>query len=106
MGKVAFSDESTSTIKPFALRKRVWRKQGERYKTSNRISTFKSGYQSISVWVAFSVNERTPLTRIEGHLNQEKYKKVLHEQLTPFAETYHGGTENNISTRWVWSSPG
>ena len=96
MGKIAFSDESTSTIKPTALRKRVWRKQGERYKTSNLIPTFKSGFQSISVRAAFSVNGRTPLIRIEGHLNQEKYKKILQEQLIPFAETYHGGTKNII----------
>ena len=74
-GKVAFSNESTCTIKPIAVRKRVLRKQGERYKTSNLIPTFKSGYQYISVWAAFSVNGCTPLIRIKGHLNQEKYKK-------------------------------
>ena len=67
MGKVAFSDESTFTVKPTSLRKRVWRKVGERYKTVNLVPNFKSGYESISVWAAFSVNGRTPLVRIDGN---------------------------------------
>lgn len=62
--KVAFFDESNCTIKPTVLRQRVWRKQVERYKTSNLIRTFKSGYKSISVWTTFSDNGRTPLIRI------------------------------------------
>ena len=91
-GKVIFSDESTFTIKPAALRKRVWRKKGERYRTVNLVPTFKSGYQSISVWAAFSLYGRTPLVRIEGNLNQQKYVTILKEHLLPYAKTYHSGT--------------
>ena len=75
-GKVVFSDESKCTIKPTAQRRRVWRKQGERFKPSNLIPEFKSGFRSISVWAAFSVNGRTLLVRIEGNLNQTKYKQI------------------------------
>ncbi len=71
-GKVTFSDESTFTVKPTSVRKHVWRKQGERYRTVNMVPTFKSGFESISVWAAFSLKGRTPLIRIEGSLNQTK----------------------------------
>ncbi len=90
--KVAFSDESTFTVRPTTQRKRVWRKEGERYRPVNFVPTFKSGYQSISVWATFSIYGRTPLIRIEGTLNQQKYIKILREQLLPFASTFHGGT--------------
>ena len=43
-GKVAFSDESTFIVKPTSLRKSVWRKVGDRYKTINPVPTFKSEY--------------------------------------------------------------
>lgn len=64
-------------MKPNTLRKRVRRKQVERDEASNLIPTFKSGYQSISVWTVLSLNERTLVIRIEVHLNREKYKKIL-----------------------------
>ena len=91
---VAFSDESTFTLKPKTLPKRVWRKQGERYKTINLLPTLKSGYQTISVWTAFSICGRTPLIRIEGKLNQHKYIEILKSNLLPFAQQSHGGTGN------------
>ena len=78
------------------MRRRVWRKQGKIFQPSNRIPTFKSGYQSVSVWTAFSVDVHTPMIRIEGNLNQRKYEQTLQEQLIPFDEMYHGGTGNII----------
>ena len=92
-GHPVFSDETTFTIKSATLRKGARRKEGERHRTVNKIPTFKSGYQSISVWVVFSVYEHTPLGRVEGNLRQLKYVSVLQYRLLPFAETYHGGTE-------------
>ena len=74
--KVAFSDESSFTVKPASLRKRVWRKEGGRYRTVNIVPMFKPGYVCISVWAIFSVHGRTPLIRINGNMNQEKYKNV------------------------------
>ncbi len=95
-GNVALSDESTFTIKPTALRKRIWRKQGERYRTVNFVPTFKSGFQFISVWAAFSVKGRTFLLHIDGILNQHKYISILDDYLLSFAGTYHGGTTDFI----------
>ena len=74
MGKFAFSDESMK-LSCLLLYVKEFGGSKERCKTSNLNPIFKSGYQSISVCAAFSVNGRTPLIRIEGHLNQEKYKK-------------------------------
>ena len=73
-GKVAFSDESRFTIEPTDLRTRVCRNQGERYRASNLIPTFKSDHQSISVSAAFSVNERTPLVNSDGKMNKKLQK--------------------------------
>ena len=89
---VTLPEESTFTLKPITLRKRVWRKQGERYTTVNLVPNFKSGYQSISVWAAFSICGRTPLIRIKGNLKQHKYIEILQSNLLPFAQKYHGGT--------------
>ncbi len=82
---------TVTTIKPTALRRRVWRKQGEKFELYNLIPSFGLGYKSISVWAAFSVNRRTPLIRLERNLNQTKYKQILQEQVILFAETYYDG---------------
>ena len=89
---VAFRDESSFTIRPTTLRKRVWRKVGGRSKTENLVPTFKSGYVTLSVWAAFSIHGRTPLVRISGTLNQHKYEEILEGYIVPFANAYQGGT--------------
>ncbi len=60
------------------------------------VSTFKSGYESISVWAAFLLKGQTPLIRIDGNLNQSKYLKILQDELLPFSEKYHEGKHNMI----------
>ena len=93
---VAFSDESSFTIKPTSLRIRVWRKNRTAYIKSNMKPTFKSGYVTLSVWAAFSMFGRTTLVRINGSLNQWKYRDILEEHSLPFANKYHGGTDHFI----------
>ena len=95
-GKVAFSDESSFTVKPTSIRCRVWRKYGTRYELCNMRPTFKSGYVTLSVWAAFSLYGRTPLVRIAGNLNQHKYRDIIEKYLLPFASTYHSGADNFI----------
>ena len=94
--KVAFSDESAFKIKPTSLRMYIWRKPGTRYETCNMLLTFKSGYVTVSVWAAFSMSGLTPLARIEGTLNKDKYRNVLDNYLLSFANMYHGGTNGMI----------
>ncbi len=52
-GQIAFSDEYSFTVRPTEGSKRVWRKDGEPYRTVNLLPTFKSVFESISVWAAF-----------------------------------------------------
>ncbi len=39
---------------------------------------------------------RTPLIRIDGNLNHQKYFKILEEQLIPFSINCHGSKDNII----------
>ena len=93
---VAFSDESSFTVRPTTLRKRVWRTSGTRFNNENLVPTFKSGFVSISVWAAFSARGRTPLIRINGTLNKEKYQTILESVLKPFIQKYHAGNNQFI----------
>ena len=95
-GNVMFSDESSFTIRPTKLRARVWRKEGTRYNPDNLVPTFKSGYVSLSVWGGFSMYGRTPLVRIEGNLNQSKYRKIIEGYVMPFASKNHGNLRNFV----------
>ena len=94
--KVAFSDESSFTVKPTSLRMRVWRKSGTAYVMDNIRPTFKSGYVCLNIWATFSMYGRTPLVRINGTLNQVKYREILENNLLPFARKFHGGVDNIV----------
>ena len=73
---VAFSDESSFTLKPIKNHSRVWRLSNTRYCNRNMVTTFKSGFVSLPVWGLFSAKRRSPLVRITGNLNQHKYIEV------------------------------
>ena len=92
-GKVAFRDDSTFAFKSGTLRKRVWRKPGERYRTVNMVAAFKSDYKPTSAWDVFSVYGCTTLVHIEGNLDQQKYVSMLQDSMFPFTEACHGRTE-------------
>ena len=91
---VIFSDESSFTVRPTALRKRVWREANTRYHLNNLVPTFKSDFVSLPVWAAFSIRRRTPLIRIQGTLKQDQYKEILSNNLFPFASRYHESLNN------------
>ncbi len=96
-GMVAFSDESSFTVKPTKGSKRVYKKVGERYRTVNLLPTFKSEFESISVLAAFSMKGQTALIRIDGDFNHKKCIKILEQQLIPFSINYHGSKNSLIS---------
>lgn len=81
---VAFSDESSFTLRPVKNYSRVWRKSGTRYETDNIVPTFKSGNASLCIWGMFSSYGRSPLVRIYGTLNQFKYMEILEQYVLPF----------------------
>ena len=51
--------------------------------------TFKSGNQSISVWVGFSKYGRTGLFRIVGNFNQRMYRPIIDAHFLPSKKYEH-----------------
>ncbi len=68
---VIFINESTLTVRPAVLKKRIQSKPNTKYKLCNLVPTFKSGYVSICIWGAFPALGRTPLIRINRTLKQD-----------------------------------
>ena len=81
--KVVFSVESSFTIRPAPNNGRVWRKAYTKFNLRNIVLTFKSGYVTAFVWGAFSAHAITLLVRINGTLKQDKYKKILEDNIMP-----------------------
>jgi len=86
---VAWTDESSFTLRPTKNHSRVWRKVGTRYETQNMVPTFKSGNASLCIWGMFSAHGRSPLVRISGTLNQHKYINILQQYVLPFKTTVY-----------------
>ena len=78
-------------MRPLKNYARVWRREGTRFESGNVLPTFKSGFASLSVWGMFSARGRSPLVRISGTLNQEKYINILKIYVLPFKSVYHNG---------------
>ena len=87
---VTFSYESSFTVWPTALRKKLCRKVGNLYRTCNLFPTIKSRYVTLSAWTAFSSGRGVPSVRINGSLNKHKYREIIKANLLPFASTYYG----------------
>ncbi len=51
--RVVSSDESSFTVRPTSLKKRIWREANTKFELRNLDPTFKSRYGSPSVWCAF-----------------------------------------------------
>ena len=69
----------------------VWRREGTRFESRNVLTTFKSGFVSLSVWGMVSARGSSPLVRISGTLNQEKYFNILKNYELPFKYVHHNG---------------
>ena len=91
---VAFKNESSFTLKPIKNHGRVWRKLSTRYSARNIIPSFKSGFVSLPVRRLFSARGRTPLVRINGTLNQDKYIQILKQFVLPFKDMSYPGCTN------------
>ena len=63
-------------MRPVKRNMGVWRKDGERYSTDCMLPAFKSGYELVNVWGAFSFAARAHLKRIEGTFKNPQYKKI------------------------------
>ena len=65
--------------------KKVWRKEGECYSTSNLAPSFKSGCVRIFLWAAFSAYGRIPPIPVTGTQKKEQYKSILEVNFVPFS---------------------
>ena len=69
---------------------RVWRKNGERFDIKCMVPTFKSGYELVNVWGAFSYHGRAPLRQIAGRFTDEQYKEICETVLWPCVRLVYG----------------
>ena len=93
---VVFTDESCFTLRPLKNLLRVWRYDGHRLNSKQIVPTFKSGYQSVSVWGSFSLRGHTALVRTIGSFDRDTYQVIIDNHILPFVYNTHDGTASFI----------
>ncbi len=93
---VMFTDESCFSVRPKKNRLYVCRYKGQKYLQQHIIPSFKSGYQTESVWGGFSCNGRTPLFGTIGSFDQNTYRIIVDNQIVSFVYDVHGGTDTLV----------
>ncbi|GFV47787.1 transposable element Tc3 transposase [Trichonephila clavipes] len=73
MNEVVFTDESRICLQHHDGRIRVWRHRGERMLNSYFIHRHTGPAPDIMVWGGIVYHSRTPLVRITGTLNTQRY---------------------------------
>jgi transposase len=79
--KVVFADESSVILRDSSKR-RVWRRNGERFKPDCIRGTIKHD-KKVMIWGCISSNGAGDLHRIQGILDAAKYKQILIHHLRP-----------------------
>ncbi|GFW22396.1 transposable element Tcb1 transposase [Trichonephila clavipes] len=77
--EVVFTDESRICLQHHDVRIRVWRLRGERMLNSCVMHRHTGPEQGIMVWGGIGYHSRTPLIRIAGTLNSQRYISELLE---------------------------
>ena len=72
--RVLFTDESRFTLQFNDGRRRVWRRQGERFIDAAVREVDRYGGGSVMVWAGFHLNGRTQLHIVQGTLTGQRYK--------------------------------
>ncbi|GFT66428.1 transposable element Tcb1 transposase [Trichonephila clavipes] len=86
--EVAFTDESRIYLQHHDVRIRVWRHRGERRLNSCVMHRHTGPAPGIMVWGGIGYPSRTPLVRIAGTLNSQRY---ISEELEPVVLPYLQG---------------
>ncbi|GFW45325.1 transposable element Tcb1 transposase [Trichonephila clavipes] len=85
--EVVFTDESRVCLQHHDGRIRVWRHRGERMLNSCVMHIHTGSAQRIMVWGGFGYHSRTPLVRIAGTLNSQRYiSEVLEPVVLPYLQ--------------------
>ena len=91
-----FTDESCFTVRPMKNRLRVWRHRGQQLRQHYTVLTFKSGYQTVSVYGGFSLSGRTPLVGTIGSFDSKTHQVIIDNHGLPFMRDVHGGPTPSI----------
>ncbi|GFU68910.1 transposable element Tcb1 transposase [Trichonephila clavipes] len=91
--KVVFTDESRICLQHYDGRIRVWRHRGERMLNSCVMHHHTGSAPGIMVWGGIGYHFRTPLVRIAGTLNSQRY---ISEVLEPVVLSYLQGLATAI----------
>ncbi|GFV29081.1 transposable element Tcb1 transposase [Trichonephila clavipes] len=85
--EVVLTDESRICLQNHDGRIRVWRHRGERMLNSCVMHRHTGPAPSIMVWSGIRYHSRTPLVRIAGTLNSQRYiSEVLEPVVLPYFE--------------------
>ncbi|GFX87190.1 transposable element Tcb1 transposase [Trichonephila clavipes] len=91
--EVVFTDESRICLQHHDDRIRVWRHRGERMLNSGVMHCHTGPALGIMVWGGIGYHSRTPLVRIDGTLNSQRY---ISEVLEPVVLPYFQGLATAI----------
>ena len=80
--KILWSDETKIELRPNSSKCHVWRKPG----TAHHLPKMKHGGGSIMLWGCFSAAGTGGVVRVEGKLNEAKYRDILNEYLVQSAQ--------------------
>ncbi|GFX95097.1 transposable element Tcb1 transposase [Trichonephila clavipes] len=85
--EIVFTDESRICLKHHDGRIRVWRHRGERILNSCVMHRHTGPAPDIKVWGGIGYHSRTPLVRIAGTLNSQRYiSEVLEPIVLPYLQ--------------------
>ncbi|GFX45440.1 transposable element Tcb1 transposase [Trichonephila clavipes] len=85
--EVVFIDESRICLQQYGGRIRVWRHRGERMLNSCVMHHHNGPAPDIMVWGFIGYHSRTPLVRITGTLNSQRYiSEVLEPVVLPYLQ--------------------
>ena len=85
--KVLWSDETKMELFGLNAKRYVWHKPNTAHHSKNTIPAVKHDGGCIMLWGWFSSAGTGALVKITGKMDGAKYRKILEENLLPFAES-------------------
>ncbi len=91
----------------FAFTDKWWRLLGTKLHQRQIVPTFKSGYQTVSVWGGFPQRGLTPFVAKIGSVGRHMYRKIVSNHVLPFFYDVHGRTDafilqdDNCAPHWA-----